>query len=65
MAKSKPKHIKRMDNNWHIPDLLQALSYVENGVRNLVLKLAKPLTCMTVATNFFLLTTMREQHKHT
>ena len=29
-------------------DLVRAFSYVENGGLNLVLKLAKPLTCMTV-----------------
>ena len=31
------KHIKRMDNNCHIPDLVQAFSNVENGGLNLVL----------------------------
>ena len=40
-----------MDNNCHIPDLVQAYSYVENGELNLVLKLAQPLTSMTVASN--------------
>ena len=34
------KHIKRMNNNCHIPDLVQAVSYVENGGLNLVLWLA-------------------------
>ena len=33
----KIKHIKRMDNNGHIPDLIQAFSYAENGGPNLVL----------------------------
>ena len=31
------KHIKRMDNNCHIPDLGQAFSNVESGGFNLVL----------------------------
>ena len=31
------KHIKRMDNKCHIPDLVQAFSNVENGGLNLVL----------------------------
>ena len=59
------KHIKRMNNNCHTPDLIQAFSNVENGGLNLVFKLAKPLTCMTVASNSFILTTMREQNKQT
>ena len=42
----KPKHFKRMDNICHISDLVQAFSYIENGELNLVLQLAKPLTCM-------------------
>ena len=33
----KLKHIKRIDNNCHIPDLVHAYSYVENGELNLVL----------------------------
>ena len=38
MAKSNNKtHKKRMDKNCHIPDLVQALSNVENGGLNLVL----------------------------
>ena len=38
MAKSNDKtHQKRMDNNCRIPDLVQALSNVENGGLNLVL----------------------------
>ena len=32
----KLKHIKRLDNNCHIPDLLQAFSYVETDGLNLV-----------------------------
>ena len=51
-----------MDNIGHIPDLVQAFSYVENGGLNLVLKLAKPLTSMTVASNSIILTTMCEQN---
>ena len=31
------KHTKRMDNNGHIPDFVQAFSNVENGGLNLVL----------------------------
>ena len=31
MAKSKVQTHKRMDNNCHIPDLVQAFFYVENG----------------------------------
>ena len=37
IAKSNDKHIKLMDNNCHIPDLVQAFSNVENGGLNLVL----------------------------
>ena len=36
MAK-KLKHIKQMDNKCHIPDLVQAFSYVENDGLNLIL----------------------------
>ena len=55
----KLKHIKRMNNNCHIPDLIQALSFVGKwcigpGFR------AEPLTCMTVASNFIIVTTMLE-----
>ena len=32
----KLKHIKRMDNNFHIPELVQAFSYVEHGRLNQV-----------------------------
>ena len=42
----KLKHIKRMDNKCHIPDMVQALSHVDNGVLNLVLEVAKLLTCI-------------------
>ena len=39
MAKSNDKtHKKWMDNNCHIPDLVQAFSNVENGGLNLGLK---------------------------
>ncbi|XP_071161156.1 uncharacterized protein [Mytilus edulis] len=41
MAKPKLKHIKRMENNFHIPDLVQAFLYVENDELNPVLLLAK------------------------
>ena len=55
-----------MDNNYHIPDLVQAYSYVENGGLNLFFfKLAKPHTCMTVAPNSIILTTICEQNKQT
>ena len=43
------KHIKRMDNNCRILDLVQAFSYVENNDFNLFLQLADPLTCMKIA----------------
>ena len=33
----KLKHIKRMDNNCHIPELIQTFPYVENDGLNLVL----------------------------
>ena len=49
-----------MDNNLYI-DLIQAFSYVDYGGFNLVLQLAKPLTCMTVASNSIILTTMCEK----
>ena len=52
-----------MANNCHIPDLVQAFSYVENGGLNLVLYLAKLLPCTTVALNSIILTTMCEQNK--
>ena len=54
-----------MDNNCHIPDLVQAFSFVENGGLNLVLKLAKSLNCMTVASISIILTTMCEHNKQT
>ena len=37
ITKSNEKHIKRMDNNCHTPDFVQAFSNVENGGVNLVL----------------------------
>ena len=40
-----------MDNNCHIPDLVQAYSYVENVALNLILYLAKLRTSMTIAKN--------------
>ena len=46
-----------MDNNSYY-DLVQALFYVEHGGLKLDLKLAKPLTCMTVAYNSILSTAM-------
>ena len=52
-----------MDNNCNIPDLVHAFSYAENSRLNLVLRLAKPLTCMTVAYNYIILTTICEQNK--
>ena len=58
----KLKHIKRMDNNCHIPELEQAFSYVEKGGFHLVLQLAEPLTCMTVASTSIIMTTMRKQN---
>ena len=61
----KRKHIKRMVNNCHIPDLVQAFSYVENGGLNLVVQLTKYLTFMTIASNSYILTTMYEQNKQT
>ena len=37
MAKSNDNTYQRMDNNCHIPDLVQAFSNVGNGGLNLVL----------------------------
>ena len=54
-----------MDNNCHIPDLLHAVSYVENVGINLVFRLDKPRTCMAVAYNFIILITLCEQKKQT
>ena len=59
----KLRHIKRMNNNCHIPELVQAFSCVENCGLNLVLKLAKPVTSMIVSSNSITSTTMCEQ-KH-
>ena len=50
-----------MDNNHHNPDLVQAFSYVEHVGLNQLLKLAKPLICMTVASNSIILIRMCEQ----
>ena len=52
-----------MNYNCHISDLVHAFSYVENGGLKLILKLAKLLTSMTVASNSIILTTMRVQNK--
>ena len=38
MANQMIKHIKRIENNCHIPDLVQAFSNVENGALNLVFR---------------------------
>ena len=54
-----------MDNNCHISELEQAFSYVEKGELNIVLKLAEPLTYVTVVSNSIILTTMRKQNKQT
>ena len=54
-----------MDNNCHIPDLVQVFSYEENDGLNMVLKLAKAFTCMTVALNSIILTLMCEPNKQT
>ena len=51
LQNQKLKYVKRIDSNCHIPDLVQAFSYVGNGGLKLVLKLAKHLTDMTVALN--------------
>ena len=55
-------------NDWIITVILptwygQHFSHVANGGLDMVLKLAKSLTCMTVASNCIQLTTMREQNK--
>ena len=47
-----------MDKNCHIPDLLQAVSYVENVGDKLGLKLAKSFTYMTVTSNSIILVKM-------
>ena len=57
------KHIKRMDNNCHIPDLEQVFWIVEKGGMNLVYS-AKHLTCMKVASNSIIFIRMREQNRH-
>lgn len=36
-SNGKIKHIKPMDYNCHVPDLLQSFSHVENSILNLVL----------------------------
>ena len=52
-----------MDNNCHIPYLVQTFSDVENGGLNTILYLVKPLTCMTFASISIILIAMREQNK--
>ena len=52
-----------MDDNGHNPDLVHAFFYIVNGGLNLVSKVAKLLTCMTVALNSIILTAMRKQNK--
>ena len=65
MAIAKAQTHPTIDINSHIPDSERGFSYVENGGLNLVLKLAKPVTCMTVASNSIILTTMCAQNKET
>ena len=48
----KVKHNKRMDYNRYIPELVQTFSLVENFGLNLVLKLAKTLTCMAAVSHY-------------
>lgn len=45
----KSEHNKRTKNKFRISDLVLPFPRVENGGFNLVQKLAKPLTCVTVA----------------
>lgn len=44
-----------------MPSLVHVFRLVENDGFNIVEKLAKPLTCTTVAYNFITLTTICEQ----
>ena len=60
----KLKHNKRMDNNCYIPDLLQAFFYLQKWLIKPGF-IAKLSTCMTVASNSIILTTMFEQNKQT
>lgn len=48
-ANSKIKRINRMEIICNIPDLEQEFYHVDNGGKNMVLKLPNPLTCITVA----------------
>ena len=48
-----------MNNNCHIPDLVQAFSNVENGGLKWFYN-AKPLTCITAASNSIIFSTMSE-----
>lgn len=43
------KHIYRVENNYHVTDMVQAFLYIENGGLNMVLQLAKTLICLTLA----------------
>ena len=63
MEKSKAQ--THQTNKWKLSlsDLEQAFSYVKNGGLNLVLKLAKPPNCITVAPNSIILTTICKQNK--
>ena len=54
-----------MENNCHIPTLVQAFSYKEKVELTFMLWLAKPHTCMTVASNSIILERMREQDQKT
>ena len=43
-----PTH-QTMGNTFHIPVLVKAFPYLENGGLNLLLNVAKSLTCITVS----------------
>lgn len=55
------KHIKRVENTCFIPNLVQTFSWEEDGGLNLVLRVSKPLTCMTDAYNSSILAMMCER----
>ena len=63
ITKSNHKTHQRINNNCHIPDFVQSFSNVENRGLNLCFS-AETLTCITVASHFIILTTMREQNRH-
>ena len=44
-------YIRRTKYSCHIPDLVQAYPYVDNGVLNLAVYLVKPLACKTAFVN--------------